>query len=146
MSILFLFLVLTGLSVVDLIAGTVWTAVAFGQTRQRSGPEVGAEMTAERMARGTVGHTRPQYVYFAGEGVAVEKEASLSLSEIKQGLKAGQWRRMLPVLLAIEGFLGLLLFGAVSAWLGIENRLLAGLIVVVALYALVRTVMAFARA
>jgi len=92
------------------------------------------------------GHTRPQHVYFEGEGVAVEKEASLSLAEIKQGLKAGQWRRMLPVLLAIEGFLGLLLFGAVSAWLGIENKLLAGLIAIVALYALVRTVMAFARA
>jgi hypothetical protein len=34
----------------------------------------------------------------------------------------------------------------VTAWLGIENKLLAGLIAVVALYALVRTVMAFARA
>ena len=141
-----LFLVLTGLSVVDLIAGTVWTAVAFGQTRRRSGPEVGAEMTAGRMARGTEGHTRPQYVYFAGEGAAVEKEASLSLAEIKQGLKAGQWGRMVPVLLAIEGFLGLLIFGAATAWVGIENRLLAGLVVVVALYALVRTVIAFARA
>ena len=141
-----LFLVLTGLSLVDLIAGTIWTAVAFGQTRRRSGPEVGAEMTAERMARGTEGHTRPQHVYFEGEAVSVEKEANLSLAEIKQGLKAGQWRQMLPVLLAIEGFVGLLLFGAVTAWVGIENRLLAGLVVVVALYALVRTVIAFVRA
>jgi len=141
-----LFLVLTGLSVVDLIAGTIWTAVAFGQTRRRSGPEVGAEMTAERMARGTEGHTRPQHVYFEGEAVSVEKEASLSLAEIKQGLKAGQWRQVLPALLVIEGFVGLLLFGAVTAWVGIEDRLLAGLIVVVALYALVRTVIAFARA
>jgi len=140
------FLVLTGVSLVDLIIGTIWTAVAFGQTRQRSGPEVGAEMTAERMARGMEGHTRPQYVYFEGEAVSVEKEASLSLSDIKHGLKAGQWRRMLPVLLAIEGFVGLLLFGAVSAWLGIENRLLVGLVAIVALYALVRTVIAFARA
>ena len=141
-----LFLVLTGLSVVDLIAGTIWTAVAFGQTRRRSGPEVGAEMTAERMARGTEGHTRPQHVYFEGEAVSVEKEASLSLAEIKQGLKAGQWQQVLPALLVIEGFVGLLLFGAVTAWVGIEDRLLAGLIVVVALYALVRTVIAFARA
>ena len=143
---LILFLVLTGVSLMDLIVGTIWTAVAFGQTRRRSGPEVGAETTAERMARGTEGHTRPQYIYFEGEATAVEKEASLSLAEIKQGLKAGQWGRMVPVLLAIEGFLGLLIFGAVSAWLGIENKLLAGLIAVVALYALVRTVIAFARA
>jgi len=46
-----LFLALTGLSVVALIVGTVWTAVVFGQTRRRSGPEVGAEIMAERMAR-----------------------------------------------------------------------------------------------
>jgi len=141
-----LFLVLTGLSVVDLIAGTIWATVAFGQTRQRSGPEVGEEVVAERMARGSEAHARPQHVFFEGEAVSVEKEASLSLSEIKQWLKAGQWQQTLPVLLAIEGFVGLLVFGALTAWLGLENRLLAGLIVVVALYALVRTVMAFARA
>jgi hypothetical protein len=141
-----LFLVLTGLSVVDLIAGTIWTAVAFGQTWRRSGPEVGEEVVAEQMARGSEGHAGPQHVFFEGEAVSVEKEVSLSLSEIKQRLKAGQWQQTLPVLLAIEGFVGLLVFGAVTAWLGLENRLLAGLIVVVALYALVRTVMAFARA
>jgi hypothetical protein len=141
-----LFLALTGLSVVDLIAGTIWTAVAFGRTRRRSGSEVGAEIIAERMARGSEGHTRPQYVLFEGEAVSVEKEAGFSLAEIKQRLKAGQWLQMFPVLLAIGGFLGLLFFGAVAAWLGIENKLLAGLIVVTALYALVRTVIAFARA
>jgi hypothetical protein len=49
-------------------------------------------------------------------------------------------------LLAIGGFLGLFLFGAAAAWLGIENKLLAGLIVIVALYALIRTVSALVRA
>ena len=55
-----LFLALTGLSVVTLIVGTVWTAVVFGQTRRRSGPEVGVEMMAERMARDSEGHVGPQ--------------------------------------------------------------------------------------
>ena len=141
-----LFLVLTGLSVVDLIAGTIWTALAFGQTRQRSGPEVGEEVVAGRMTRGSEPHARPQHVFFEGEAVSVEKQVSLSLSEIKQRLKAGQWGQMVPVLLAIEGFVGLLVFGALAAWVGLENRLLAILIVAVALYALVRTVLAFARA
>jgi hypothetical protein len=141
-----LFLVLTGLSVVALIGGTVWTAIAFGQTRRRSGPEVGAEVVAERMARHSEGHTRPQQVFFKGEAAAVEKKADFSLAEIKQQLKAGQWLQMFPVLLAMGGFLGLFLFGAASAWLGIENKLLAGLIVIVALYALIRTVIALFRA
>jgi hypothetical protein len=141
-----LFLVLTGLSVVALIVGTVWAAIAFGQTRRRSGPEVGAEIMADRMARDSEGHTRPQYVFFKGEAVAVEREASFSFAEIKQQLMAGQWLHLFPALLAIGGFLGLFLFGSVAAWLGMENKLVAGLIVVVALYALIRTVIVFARA
>ena len=141
-----LFLALTGLSVVALIAGTVWSAVVFGQTRRRSGPEVGAEMMAERMARESGGHVGPQYVTFKGKAVAVEREASFSFAEIKQQLMAGQWLDMFPVLLAMGGFLGLFLFGAVAAWLGIENKLVAGLIVIVALYALIRTVSAIIRA
>jgi hypothetical protein len=141
-----LFLALTGLSVVALIVGAVWTAVVFGETRRRSEPEVGAEMMAERMARDSEGHVGPQYVFFEGKGVAVEREASLSFAEIKQQLMAGEWLQMFPVLLATGGFLGLFFFGAVAAWLGIENKLMAGLIVIVALYALIRMVLAFVRA
>jgi hypothetical protein len=140
------FLALTGLSVVALMVGTIWTALVAGQTRRRSGPEVGAEMMAERMARDSTGHTKPQYVFFKGKAVAIERKASFSFAEIKQQLMAGQWLDMFPVLLAMGGFLGLFLFGAAAAWLGIENKLLAGLIVIVALYAIVRTVIAFARA
>jgi hypothetical protein len=131
---------------VALIIGTVWTAIVFGQTRRRSGPEVGAEIMAERMARDSVGHTKPQYVTFKGKAVAVEKKASFSFAEIKQQLMAGQWLQMFPVLLAIGGFLGLFLFGAAAAWLGMENKLVAGMIVVVALYAVIRMVSAFVRA
>ena len=46
----------------------------------------------------------------------VEKEVSFSFAEIKQQLRAGQWLQMLPVLLAIGGFLGLFLFGSVIAF------------------------------
>lgn len=141
-----LFLALTGLSVLALIVGTVWSAVAFGQTRWRSGPQVGAEIMADRIARDSEGHTRPQYVFFKGKAVAVKKEASFSFAEIKQQLMAGQWLDIFPILLAMGGFLGLFLFGAVAAWLGMENKLVAGLMVIVALYALIRTVSAFLRA
>ena len=41
---------------------------------------------------------------------------------------------------------GLFLFGAAAAWVGMGNKLLAGLVVIVALYALVRTVIALFRA
>jgi len=140
-----LFLALTGLSVVALIAGTVLTAILFGRTRWRSGPEIGAEMMAERMARES-GGVKPQHVFFIGKGVAVDREANLSYAEIKQRLMAGQWLLMLPVLLAMGGLLGLFLFGSVAAWLGIEDKLVAGVIVVVAFYALFRIISNFVRA
>ncbi len=101
---------------------------------------------ADQMARDSEGQVGPQHVFFKGKAVAVERKASFSFAEIKQQLMAGEWLQMFPVLLAIGGFLGLFLFGAAAAWLGIENKLLAGLIVIVALYALIRTVSAFARA
>jgi hypothetical protein len=141
-----LFLALAGLSVLALIVGAAWTAIVFGQTRRRSGPEVGAEMQAERMARDSAGHVEPQYVYFKGKAVAVERKASLSFAEIKQQLMAGEWLQMFPVLLAMGGLLGLFLFGSAAAWLGMENKLMAGLIVIVALYAIIRMVSAFIRA
>ena len=142
---LILFLVLTGLSVVALIAGTVWTTILFGQTRRRSGPEIGAEMMAERMARES-GGVKPRHVFFVGEGVAVDREAGFSYAEIKQQLMAGRCLQMLPVLLAMGGLLGLFLFGSAAAWLGIKDKLVAGAIVVVALYALFRMVSNFVRA
>jgi hypothetical protein len=78
--------------------------------------------------------------------VSVERKASLSFAEIKQQLVAGEWLQMFPVLLAMAGLLGLFLFGSAATWLGMENKLVAGLIVIVALYAIIRTVSAFARA
>jgi hypothetical protein len=142
---LILFLALTGLSVVALIAGTVLTAILFGRTRWRSGPEIGAELMAERMARES-GGVKPQHVFFIGKGVAVDREANLSYAEIKQRLMAGQWLLMLPVLLAVGGLLGLFLFGSVAAWLGIEDKLVAGAVVVVAFYALFRIISNFVHA
>ena len=139
-----LFLALTGLSLLALIAGTVLTAILFGRTRWRSGPEIGAEMMAERMARES-GGVKPQHVFFIGKGVAVDREANLSYAEIKQRLMAGQWLLMLPVLLAVGGLLGLFLFGAAAAWLGIEDKLVAGAVVVVAFYALFRIISNFVR-
>ena len=140
-----LFLALTGLSVLALIAGTVLTAILFGRTRWRSGPEIGAELMAERMARES-GGVKPQHVFFIGKGVAVDREANLSYAEIKQRLMAGQWLLMLPVLLAVGGLLGLFLFGSAAAWLGIKDKLVAGVIVVVAFYALFRIISNFVRA
>jgi hypothetical protein len=143
---LIFFLILTGLSLLILIGGIVWTVVVSGETRRRSGPEVGAEMMGQRMARDAEGRIVAQRAFFKGKAVEVESTASFSFAEIKEGMMGGQWGQVLPILLAIAGFLGLFLFGSLSAWLGIEDKLIGGLIVIVAFYAIIRTLIAFARA
>jgi hypothetical protein len=144
---LILFVILTGLSVVALVAGTAWTLLQQGETRRRSGPEVGAEIVAEQMDdEDEEGAVVVQRTAFKGKAVQVEREASISLADVKQQIRAGQWRENLPVLLIVGGFAGLLLFGALTAWVAVDDKLVGGLVAVVAIYALVRMVLAFVRA
>ena len=140
-----LFIILTVLSLVALIIGILWTVLTQGDTRRRTGSDVGAEIIAEQMVEETEGYVATPQTAFKGKATAVEREASFSLAEIRQQIRAGQWRQNLPVLLAIAGFLGLLIFGALTSWVAIDNKLIAGLIVVVAAYAVVRTFLAMAR-
>jgi hypothetical protein len=143
---LILALVFAGLSLVVLIVGGVLTLALSGQTRRRSGPEVGAEMMADRLDRNTEGHITAQRTAFVGKAAAVERQATVDFGELKQQIAAGQCVSVLPALLAIGGFVGLLFFGAIAAVVGIPNRLIGGAVAVVILYALVRMGIAFVRA
>jgi hypothetical protein len=139
-------LILTGLSAAALIGGSVWTVVAYGETRRRTGADVGAEFLADSMADDIDGPPVAQATLFKGKAVQVQGEATVSFAEIKQSIRTGQWRRLLPILLAIAGFLGIFLFGSLAAWVGFESKLVAGLFVAAVSYAFVRTVLAFAKA
>jgi hypothetical protein len=141
-----LFLALTCLSLIVLLFGAVWALILFGQTRRRSGPEVGAEIMARRMDSDLEGIVGARRTFFKGKATAVEREASFSLAEIKQALREGRCLHMIPVLLVIGGFLGLFLFGAATAWLIIPNKLIAGLIAIAALYVVIRRTIDFVRA
>ena len=141
-----LFIILTVLSFIALIVGTIWMVLTQGEIQQRSGAAVGAEIMAEQMVDETNGYVTTPQTVFKGKAKAVEGEASISLAEVRQQLRSGHWRQMLPVLLTIAGLVGLLAFGALTAWVAIDNKLVAGLIVIVAAYALVRIGMTIARA
>jgi hypothetical protein len=143
---LILFVILTALSLLLLIGGVIWTLMRSGETRRQSGTDVGAEIVAERMYHGEFAKPQAQEAHFEGKAVKVEKETSLGLADIKRQVQAGQWGPILPVLMALAGFVGVLVFGALIAWVAIDNKLIGGLFVVAVSYALVRIVLAFARA
>ncbi len=143
---LILFIVLACLSLAVLLFGAVWTLIVFGQTRRRSGPDVGVEIMADQMGSESEGPVGARHTFFKGKAVMVEREASFSLAEIKQALWGGQCLQMIPVLLSIGGFLGLLLFGAVIVWLLVPNPLIAGAISMLVLYVIMRMLIDFVRA
>ncbi|NOZ71767.1 MAG: hypothetical protein GXP38_07610 [Chloroflexi bacterium] len=142
-----LMIILAALCAIALIVGFVWMLTSMGQTYKDSGPQVGAEMAAEHMADGPdQEETVMQTAVFKGKAVKVEREASISFRDIWRLVEARAWRKVIPALLAIGGMLGLFLFGSLALFLGMENKLLGGALVIMALYTVVRTLLSLARA
>jgi hypothetical protein len=139
-------LMLAGVSLIVLIVGGVLTLVFYGQTRHRSGPEVGAEIMSDHIDSEAEGRVVAQRSFFVGRAVSVERQATIDFAELKQQLAAGNWSLMIPALLAIGGFVGLLFFGALAALFGIPNIWIGGAVALLVLYVLVRMGIAFIRA
>jgi hypothetical protein len=142
-----LLIALSVLSLIAMITGIVWTLTLVGQTQRRSGPEVGAEIVADQMSDEADENTvLAQRTAFKGKATSIQAEAEFSFVEIKGVLKAGKWREVLPILLAMGGLLGLLAFGSLALLVGVDNKLFGLVVVGVAMYAVVRTLISFAQA
>lgn len=120
--------------------------VAHGQTSRRRGPEVGAEIMADQMTGDMEGYPVVQNTIFKGKAAKVSREASISFADIKQKMRTGQTGEVFPFLLAMAGFVGLFLFGSLTAFVAIGDFLIGGLVVAVAFYAIIRMAIGFIRA
>ncbi len=113
------FLVLAAISLCCLIGGTAWMLVTQGQTTRRQGPETGAEiMGGELGDSDSTGGT-----IFRGQGVAVKREVSVSIVDLKAAWLAGQRRAVLPFVIAIGGFVATLIFGGLALVVGLEEKI-----------------------
>lgn len=139
------FVVLFILSILALAAGFVWVLVNKGETSQRSGEDVGAEMISERLEDDEEWSLADKTA-FRGQAEVVEREASISFKDIKKQVKSGNWQEALPLLLAVGGFLGLLVFGSLALFFAIEDKLVGGLIAIVAIFTAARILIQMARA
>ena len=141
---LILLIALAVISLIALIIGAVITLIRGGRTEIRSGPDVGAEIMSGQMAdgEGTVGVERSVFV---GNGISVERNATISFANVKQHLASGDVLSLLPALLVIGGFVGLLLFGALAVLAASPNIISIGVTVIV-LYTLMRMLIDFIRA
>lgn len=138
-------LALTALSAIVLAAGFVW-ALAGGAKTVEQGEKVGARIMAEQVETEFEGETVAERTTFKGQAVSASRSAEISFRDIWKLIERGEWRIALPWLMALGGMMGLLLFGSLALLFGLESKLLGGLFVVVALYAVVRTALSFARA
>lgn len=139
------FIGLAILSLLALAAGFVWVLVNKGETSHRTGEDVGAELISERLEDDEEWSIAEKTV-FRGQAEVVEREASISFKDIKKQVKSGDWQEALPLLLAVGGFLGLLIFGSLALFFAIDDKLVGGLFAVVAIFTVARILIQMARA
>jgi hypothetical protein len=126
---------LTILSGLALIVGSIWTMIFLRPNNQTNG-----------LKEGTVTNGEPIYKEeefsltssIAGKAGAEGEKATLNFGEMKKAVKRGHWRSSLPILLAIFGFLGLLLFGSLALYVALDNKLLGSVVAAVAIFSVVR--------
>lgn len=146
-----LLIVLAALGFAAAIGGAVWWIVGSGQTRTRSGPEVGAEIMAGLGEADGDDEGRVEVVSvsghaFKGQGIKTEGAAETSFGEVKAQMRAGRWREALPPLTAATGILAVVLFGSLALLVGLEDKLIGGILAAVGLYAVARLAYDFVKA
>jgi hypothetical protein len=140
-----LFIVLALFSLIVLIVGIVMLLTSRGKTAKYSGEDVGAKIMAEGMDDDEgieIAHAE----MFKGMGKEVEVNASVSFAEIKDAAASGNWRQATPALLLMGGMVGLLIFGALAIFIIMGDKLVGGIVLVVAAYAVIRMLIGFVKA
>ena len=130
---------LGSISFIVFVTGFVWGLIERGQTRRAQGPEVGAEMMAEKMGRETAASGKTPLVQktaFVGTGWAVEREAEYSWGEIRAAIRGGRIRTVLPALLGAAGMLAFMFFLSLALLIRVHNKIYGGVVLAFTLYAL----------
>ncbi len=138
---------LAGVSLVMLIVGGVAALILYGHTQTRQGPQVGKEVMNDVMNDPTLPPQRGGYQksFFVGQGIEIQRSATISFATLKQMIAAGNCLYTLVALTAIFGFVGVLFFSAIAVLFLMPN--LVGLAFTLPVfYLLVRMLIDFIRA
>lgn len=147
---LILLIALTALSFIVTIGSGIWWILRTGQIRPHSGRDAGAEVMAglgeEETSDDQIQAFGAAKQVFKGTGIKVEGSAESSFADMKRQLAAGDRRAALPPLIAAAGLLATVLFGSLAFFVGIEDRLIGGIIAAIAIFTVIRLVYDFIRA
>jgi hypothetical protein len=141
---LILLVSLTIASGLALIVGSIWTMVFLRANNHPNGSSRGAVANRELISREeedfSLTSSKP------GKASSEGEEPTLNFGEMKEAVKRGYWRNTLPILLAIFGFLGLLLFGSLALFVALEDKLLGSVVAAVAIFSVVRVAIRMVQA
>lgn len=141
----YLFLAVTVLCGVLLIAGFIWMVASSGAVSRRSGDRIGAQILSDSTAEEDEGFEIGRTVAFRGKASQVSVQTSYSFSEIKSSMASGQWRQVLPAILTAGGLVGFLLFGAATLFLTLEDKFVGALMLLLVIISITRALINFMR-
>lgn len=141
----YMFLAVTVICGFLLIAGFIWMVASSGVVSRRSGDQIGAQIMADSSAEEDEGLEIGRMVAFQGKASQVSVQTSYSFTEIKGALASGQWRQVLPPILTAGGLVGFLLFGAATLFLGLEDKFIGALMLVLVMISVTRALINFMK-
>jgi len=135
---------LTTLSALLLLIGFVWILVENVRAVQRRDQDVGKEALTGKQGV-DVGYPPEKRDPLGGQAVSTQTRSNISFADVKAQIRIGQWREVLPLLAAITGFLGLMLFGSLAFFVALENKLFGALVALASISATLRVVIGLIR-
>lgn len=82
---------------------------------------------------------------FKGTGVSVQREAAISFAEVKQLIRSGD-RRAIPPILAMGGLFCFIVFGVLTLFVALDDKVIGAIIAIPALYTMARIARDFVKA
>jgi cytoskeletal protein RodZ len=133
------------ISLLSLITGAIWLLAGSGRNADREGQEITTDPSSDLSSDSENLSFSERTASNANHDNSASK-VSYSFPDIKNEMRDGHWGTAGPLLMAVGGFLGVLLFGSLVLLVVIDDRILGSLIAVIATITVLRVTIAMIRA
>jgi hypothetical protein len=142
---LFILIPLSVISLLALIAGTIWLLAGGSKTAGREGPGLGKAPNID-LSHDAKDFSRAERPKPDANDDNRASKVSYSFPDLKIEMREGNWGTAGPLLMAVGGFLGVLFFGSLVLLVVIDDKILGSLIAVIATITVLRVTIAMVRA
>lgn len=142
---LFILIPLSVISLLALIAGAIWLLAGGSKTAGRDEPGLGKAPSID-LSNDAKDFSRAERPKPDANADNRASKVSYSFPDIKNEMREGNWGTAGPLLMAVGGFLGVLLFGSLVLLVVIDDKILGSLIAVIAAITVLRVTIAMIRA